>query len=116
VSARSLASALEVIAPFQTRCNYLGLWGRNVPQVISEGDSLGTWFRFIPIVQVEEMLQSARAAGSLHAMPVADTGAGGECEPGNDTFVPGQQIGPAPGVQPGATERTFPPTFVEGAG
>ncbi|MTD43756.1 MCE family protein [Conexibacter sp. W3-3-2] len=113
---RSLGSALEVIVPFQTRCNYLGLWGRNVPGVISEGDAMGTWFRFIPIVQGEEMLQGARASSSLHAMPVADTGAGGECEPGNDTFLPGQQIGPAPGVQPGATEQTSPPVFVEGAG
>ena len=115
-SVTSLASALGTIAPFQTRCNYLGLWGRNVPQVISEGDAMGTWFRFTPVLANDEILQSATASATLHSNTVADTGAGGECEPGNEAFLPGQQIGPAPGTQPGATENTSPPAFVEGAG
>lgn len=104
-----LQSALTTITPFQTRCNYLGLWGKNVPGVISEGDSMSTWFRFIPIVGQDEMLQSPTPSKTLHADDAADTGYGGECEVGNETFVPGQQLGSAPGVQPLATRDTVPP-------
>jgi virulence factor Mce-like protein len=106
---RPLKSALTTITPFQTKCNYLGLWGKNVPGVISEGDSMSTWFRFIPIVAEDEMLQSPTPSKTLHADDAADTGYGGECEVGNETFVPGQQLGDAPGVQPLVTRDTAPP-------
>jgi virulence factor Mce-like protein len=104
----STEHALQTIVPFQTACNYLGLWTHNVPGVISEGDALGTWFRFIPVVQLDEDLQSARPAPQLHADVNPDTGAGGECEPGNESYVPGQQIGGAPGRQPLQTHDTKP--------
>ncbi|WP_205696247.1 MlaD family protein [Conexibacter sp. SYSU D00693] len=101
--------ALQTIAPMQTRCNYLGLWGRNVPSVVSEGDRMGTWFRFIPIVELSEDLQSPRPAANNHRLIDEDTGAGGECEPGNETYFTASGGGPAPGTQPGRTETTSPP-------
>ncbi len=104
---------LEYFNPMQTRCNYLGLWGRNVPSVISEGDTMGTWFRFTAIVRPEEMLQSARPASSLHVNPVPDTGQSGECEPGNTSFDAGQQTFGAPGKQPLRTAETAPGTIGE---
>jgi virulence factor Mce-like protein len=105
-----LQSALTTITPFQTKCNYLGLWGKNVPSVISEGDALGTWFRFIPIVApTDEMLMNPKPGAGLHADDNADTGYGGECEVGNEKFQPGQQLGSAPGAQPLQTQDTAPP-------
>jgi virulence factor Mce-like protein len=104
-----LQSALTTITPFQTRCNYLGLWGQNVPGVISEGDALGTWFRFLPVVVPDEMFQSPTPSPNLHASDSGDTGYGGECEIGNETYVPGRQLGGAPGGQPLATRDTAPP-------
>lgn len=114
LTAEPLDRALQTITPFQTACNYLGLWGRNVPEVISEGDRLGTWFRFIPIVQLAEELQSARPAPELHADPDPDTGAGGECEPGNQTYVPGQQLDGSAAREPLKTEDTAPPREAQG--
>ncbi len=99
---------LQVVTPFQTKCNYLGVWGRNVASTLSEGDRYGAWLRFIPIANTAEMLQSSRPAPDLHRLTDIDTGAGGECEAGNETFLPGQHIGGAPGVQPLETERTAP--------
>lgn len=100
-----LDDALKTITPFQTRCNYLGLWGRNVPSVISEGDTLGTWFRFIPIVGTGQDLPIPGMPDVANADPSADTGAGGECEIGNETYLPGKHLS-AEGSQPGTTQST----------
>ena len=105
----SVARTLEFANPFQTRCNYLGLWTRNVPSVVSEGDGFGTWFRFIAIVKPDEMLPGTRAAPDLHVNPYPDEGQNGECEAGNEVWRPGRQIGTVPGRQPGETESTRPP-------
>ena len=103
---RSLKPALEFINPFQVKCNYLSLWLRNVPSLASEGDNMGTWFRFVPIVKVDEMLPSSTKSPNLHYATQVDAGQNGECESGNENFVPGQQVGPIPGVQPLSTELT----------
>ena len=103
----SLKPTLQTINPFQVNCNYLGLWGRNAASAISEGDANGTWFRFVPVVQLPETFQSATPAPALH-----DTTYGavnGECEVGNEGYAPGQVIGGAPGVQPNHTFMTTPP-------
>ena len=105
----SLARTLEFANPFQTRCNYLGLWTRNVPSVVSEGDGYGTWFRFIAIVKPDEILPATSAAPDLHVNPYPDEGQDGQCEPGNEVWRAGRQIGPVPGRQPGETESTRPP-------
>lgn len=107
-----LTETLNFINPFQTVCNYLALWGRNVPSIISEGNAQGTWFRFVPIIKADEMLQSATPSQTLHVVPYPDEGQHGQCEAGNEIYAPGQQIGPVPGAQPNFTESTSPPPGV----
>jgi virulence factor Mce-like protein len=105
LAAPPLDDALTTIVPFQTRCNYLGVWGRNVPSVVSEGDTLGSWFRFIPIVGSGQDLPIPGMPDVANADPSADTGAGGECEIGNETYLPGKHLS-AQGTQPGRTQTT----------
>lgn len=102
----SLEPTLREVNPFQVDCNYLGLWTRNVNSTISEGDAHGTWFRFIPIYQPSEIAQSAEPAPELHVTPYGNVD--GECEVGNEPFLPGRQIGNPPGRQPATTEDTRP--------
>ena len=107
--------SLEYIVPFQTRCNYLGLWTRNVPNTISEGDASGTWFRTLVVSdKVNEALSSAEPAPDLHVNPYPHWGENGECEAGREPWLPGQRIGNVPGDQGASTERTRPPDGVGG--
>jgi len=46
---KSLDPTLKFVAPTQTVCNYATLFFRNVASLLSEGDSHGTWQRFIII-------------------------------------------------------------------
>jgi virulence factor Mce-like protein len=102
----SLGPTLRAVNPFQVDCNYLGLWTRNASSTISEGDAHGTWFRFIPIYQPTEIVQSAEPAPELHVSPYGRVD--GECEAGNEPFLPGQRIGSPEGRQPARTEDTGP--------
>ena len=106
----SLEPTLREVNPYQTTCNYLGLWTRNASSTISEGDELGTWFRFIAVYQPSEILQSATPAPELHVTPYPRVD--GECEAGNEPYVPGRQIGNPAGRQPAATADTAPPPGV----
>jgi virulence factor Mce-like protein len=108
----SLEGTLRFANPFQVRCNYLGLWTRNASSVVSEGDGNGTWFRFIPVAQTSETFQTDRPAPELHVNQYPFTGQNGECEAGNEPYLPGQRIGNPPGRQPGGTEATSPPAGV----
>jgi hypothetical protein len=105
-----LGPTLRDVNPFQVRCNYLGLWTRNASSTISEGDELGTWFRFIPVYQPPEILQSAEPAPELHVTPYGRVD--GECEVGNEPYELGRRIGNPPGLQPATTENTTPPKGV----
>ena len=106
----SAKPTVEFLAPVQVRCNYIGLYTRNVSNTISEGDESGTWFRTLVVSdKVDEALSSAEPAPDLHANVYAHTGQNGECEAGNEPWLPGQRIGNVPGDQGGATERTVPP-------
>jgi hypothetical protein len=114
-TALSLRPTLEFAVPGQTRCNYLGLFGRNASSAVSEGDASGTWLRFIILAQPPEMFAAPAPVGGLHVNPYANTGApsqGGECEAGREPWLPGQRIGHVPGSQGGATEDTNPQTVV----
>jgi ABC-type transporter Mla subunit MlaD len=115
---RVLVSAkptLELLAPAQIQCNYLGLWTRNIPNTISEGDASGTWFRTLVVAdKVNEVLASAEPAPDLHVNPYPHAGANGECEAGNEPWLPGQRIGNVPGDQGAATEPSRPPDGVGG--
>lgn len=109
----SAKPTLEFLAPAQTRCNYVGLWTRNTSSSISEGDGSGTWFRTLVVSdKLDEALSSAEPAPDLHANVYPHTGENGECEAGNEPWLPGRRIGNVPGDQGGATERTRPPAGV----
>jgi ABC-type transporter Mla subunit MlaD len=102
--------ALTYINPFQVQCNYLGLWMRNVPGFISEGDNLGTWFRAVPVVQPEEILARATPAPRMHADFYPDAGQDGTCEAGNTAYIPNRQVlGPNGVKAPATTELTTRP-------
>ena len=69
----------------------------------------GTWFRTVVIAdKLNEALSSAEPANDLHVNPYPHAGDNGECEAGNEPWLPGQRIGNVPGDQ-GGTERTRPP-------
>jgi len=109
----SAKPTVEFLAPVQLRCNYIGLWTRNVPNTISEGDASGTWFRTLVIAdKADEALSSAEPAPDLHVNPYPHAGQNGECETGNEPWLPGRRIGNVPGDQGGRTERTRPPDGV----
>lgn len=97
---RSLRPTLAFLTPVQTRCNYVTLLLRNVAQHLSEGDSNGTWQRFIIIAAPdgpngEAGPSDAPANGPerdnyLHVNPYPNTASPGqpaECEAGNEDFV-----------------------------
>ena len=42
-----LNPSLKSLAPVQLTCNYITLFFRNIASLSSEGDSNGTWQRFI---------------------------------------------------------------------
>jgi virulence factor Mce-like protein len=112
-TARSLRPTLAFLTPTQTTCNYVTLWFRNISSLLSEGDSNGTWQRFIivatpPGPNNEGGPSSAPANGPavdnhLHANPFPNTAAPGqthECEAGNEPYQKGRTIiGNAPGSQ-----------------
>ncbi|MCW2999793.1 MAG: Mammalian cell entry related domain protein [Solirubrobacterales bacterium] len=102
----TLRPALTYILPFQTSCNYLALWTRNLNSAISEGDRNGHWFRFAPVVGLADELDRATPADGLHVNPYPHLGqTGSDCEAGNEPFLPGRQLGNIPGDQ-GLTEDT----------
>jgi hypothetical protein len=109
----SLRPTLRFITPAQTRCNYATLWFRNIASLLSEGDSNGTWQRFIIIATPqgrnnEGGPSSAPANGPepdnyLHQNPYPNSAAPGqtpECEGGNEPYLAGRKvIGNVPGNQ-----------------
>ena len=102
---------LRHVVPAQTVCNYLGLWTRNVPSTISEGDAAGTWFRTLVIAAADEAQARAEPSPNLHANPYGNSAAPGqehECEVGNEPYREGRQIGNVPGNQGAVTEETRP--------
>jgi ABC-type transporter Mla subunit MlaD len=105
----SLRPTLAFLAPVQTVCNYATLFFRNAASVLSDGDSNGTWQRFIivpgPSDSNPDTLgavgpnneigpSSAPADGPqqynhLHSNPYPNTAAPGqtrECEAGNERY------------------------------
>ncbi len=105
-----LRPTIDFLAPAQLNCNYLGLWFRNVPDLLSDGDRKGTWQRFIIILTPggpnnEGGPSSAPANGPdapnyLHTNYYPNVGAPGqtkECEAGNET-APGAPLSTRPQI------------------
>jgi ABC-type transporter Mla subunit MlaD len=109
----SLRPTLAFLTPAQTRCNYATLWFRNISSLLSEGDTNGTWQRFIIIATPQgpnnEGGPSSRPANGpardnyLHQNPYPNVAAPGqtrECEAGNEPYLAGRQVlGNVPGNQ-----------------
>jgi virulence factor Mce-like protein len=104
-------ATVRLVHPLQVDCNYVGLFARNAPGVLEEGDPSGTWFRTLPINKPNEVEPRADPAPDLHVNPYAFTGQNGECEAGNEPWSEGQHIGHVRGDQ-GDTEATEPPPGV----
>ena len=111
---RSLRPLVAFLTPVQTRCNYVTLLARNAASLFSEGDSNGTYQRFIvvaaPLGPDSEGGPSSRPASgdgnvenNLHVNPYPNTASPGqeaECEAGNEPYVVGRPtIGNTPGNQ-----------------
>jgi ABC-type transporter Mla subunit MlaD len=128
-TATILKDPIHFIAPAQTTCNYLSLFFRNLQEVFSEGDSIGTFLRFgiLGLPQnpnseagpssapangpaADRIKEPLREDSFLHSNPYPNTAAPGqphECEAGNEKYVPGKQvIGNDPTLQPAKTEPT----------
>ena len=124
----ALDPTLQYLTPAQTVCNYIGLFMRNASFLASEGDSNGTWWRFIPIITPqgpnnETGPASAPANGGgpditnssrnyLHVNQYPNTAGPGqtrECEGGKETYAKGRQsIGNIPGAQGTSTDEQKP--------
>jgi virulence factor Mce-like protein len=122
---RNLATILNPtvadITPVQVVCNYATLWFRNVSSLLSEGDTNGTWERFIVVSPSNAPNNEAGPASApangppgstnfLHTNPLPNTPGGGrpdECEAGNEPWLPNRTvIGNVPGTQSNQTEKT----------
>ena len=114
----SLRPTLDYLAPTQTVCNYLTLWFRNISSLLSEGDSNGTWQRFIIVTTPQgpnneggpsaAPANGPTASNHLHINPYPNTAAPGqprECESGNEQFLAGKTVtSNVPGTQQATTE------------
>ena len=106
-------NTLAFANPFQTVCNYLGLWTRNTASTISQGDGTANWFRGIVVVSPNlENVETGLQSPDLHVNPLPDEGQNGQCETGNEVYRPGKLIGNTPDVEPAATEATSIPEGV----
>lgn len=114
----TLRPTLDYLAPAQTTCNYVSDFFRNVSDLLSDGDTSGTWQRFIIVATPQgpnnEGSPSSRPADGptvdnhLHVNPYPNTAAPGqphECEAANEPYAKGQTtIGNVPGTQPASTD------------
>jgi virulence factor Mce-like protein len=128
---KALDPTISHITPAQTVCNYMSLFFRNAASILSDGDSNGTWLRFMvittpvgrdggPAPNGEGGPAGAPANGGgrlitgfdpnyLHVNAYPNTAAPGqerECEAGNETYARNRQsIGNVPGNQGTETDE-----------
>src|SRR3954452_16511833 len=109
----SLKPTLAFLTPVQTQCNYIPLSLLNVASLLSVGNNIGTWQRFIIVAtptgpNSETGPSSGPANGAttenhLHANNYPNTASPGqtqECEAGNEPYLAGKNvIGNVPGNQ-----------------
>jgi virulence factor Mce-like protein len=105
----SLRPTVNFLAPVQTTCNYATLFFRNVASLLSEGDSNGTWQRFMIVPSTTSSpdpdagvagpnneggpsaapSDGPTTANHLHQNPYPNTASPGqtrECEAGNERY------------------------------
>jgi len=108
----SLLPTLRFVAPVQTRCNYIGVYLRNIASTVSEGDAAGNWLRTLVVANTGQSQYRSSPSPDLHANPYPYTAAPGQhgiCEAGNEPYRSGRVIGHAPGTKAHYTEDTGPP-------
>jgi virulence factor Mce-like protein len=103
-TAESLLPTLRTVVPAQTRCNYAGLFARNVSGVISEGDKFGNWFHVMLNLALPQFLRAGSPSPDSH-FNVYNTAEQGHCEVGNEPFPPASRIG-RPDVDAPTNPRT----------
>jgi hypothetical protein len=128
----SLRPTLRFLTPAQTVCNYGTLWFRNAASLLSDGDSNGTWQRFMVVAAPtlrssnifgpnnEGLPSSGLANGPqvenhTHLTPYPNTAAPGqerECQAGNERYARGQTVvGNVPGNQGTKTDGQDGPSL-----
>jgi virulence factor Mce-like protein len=108
----SLIPTLRFVAPMQTKCNYIGVFLRNIASTVSEGDASGNWLRTLAVANTDQVRSQPKPTADLHANPYPYTAAPGQhglCEAGNEPYATGQRIGHVPGVRARFTENVTPP-------
>jgi hypothetical protein len=119
-TAQAGAPIVAHLAGAQTVCNYVTLLFRNVASLLSEGDSVGTWQRFVIVLAPngpnnEGVPSSAPANGPgndnhLHVNPYPNVAAPGQprvCEAANESYLAGTTVtGNVPGNVGTATDQT----------
>ncbi|MDX8153657.1 MlaD family protein [Patulibacter brassicae] len=91
-TSEALLPTLRTFVPTQTRCNYAGLFARNVPSVISEGDKYGNWFHVMLDVALPQFLRAGSPSPDSN-FNVYNTAEQGHCEVGNEPFPAVRRIG-----------------------
>jgi virulence factor Mce-like protein len=115
-----LKELITFVGPAQSVCNYGTLLFRNLAEVFSTGNAVGTFQRFIAFGTADKGAGANNAAGPssapannapsnfLHYNPYPNTASPGqtrECEAGNEPYLTGQKvIGNVPGNQGIVTE------------
>ena len=116
----SLRPTLHFLVPAQTVCNYATLWFRNAASLLSDGDTNGTWQRFMVVAAPTQrssnvfgpnnegfpssgLANGPQVENHTHLTPYPNTAAPGqerECQAGNERFARGQTlVGNPPGNQ-----------------
>ena len=116
----SLRPTLHFLTPAQTVCNYATLWFRNAASLLSDGDTNGTWQRFMVVAAPTQLASNIfgpnnegfpsnglangpQVENHTHLNPYPNTAAPGqerECQAGNERYARGQTlVGNTPGNQ-----------------
>jgi virulence factor Mce-like protein len=105
-----LGAILNAVAPAQFACNVAGLWIANFASSLSEGDSVASWLRFMPIIDLPQMLQAAKPSSDLN-LNIYPKENSSQCQAGNEVYSTTQRIGD-PGQTSTVVDTTTPPPGV----
>ncbi len=105
-----LGAVLRTTATAQFACNTTSLWVRNFASSLSEGDSTAAWLRFAPILDTNQLFQSANIAPDLHINYYPEQNFS-NCQAGNEVYSGAQKIG-NPGHTSTVSDNTTPPPGV----
>lgn len=111
----TLKQTLDTVLPSQQQCNLLPIAFRNAYSATSVGDTGGSYFNQLQLLNTGQDLQAKAPAPNLHVTPVPHENTG-ECEAGNEVYKSGQAIGNPAGTQSNVTDTTKPPSAARARG